>query len=59
MRLEKADESGEKRRFTGAGPKLVCPDSGQLDEALSPARLTERCCKGVKRERKGIIWRRG
>ena len=57
MRFEKADQGREQRRVCRSGAKLVCPDSGQVDEPLSPPPVTERCRKRGKRERKGIIWR--
>jgi two-component system cell cycle response regulator DivK len=56
VRLEKADEGGEERGVTGPCPQLVCPDSGQVDEPLSPPRVTERCRKCGERQREGIIW---
>ena len=57
MRFEKLDQRGEEPRFAGPAPELVRPDSGQIEEALRPLRLIERCgkrreCKGV-----GIGWR--
>ena len=58
MRLQEPDERGEEPALTGPDAELVCPDSGQIDEPLRPSRLTERCRKRCKRERKGIIWRR-
>lgn len=42
MRFEEADERGEKLRLAGPGAKLVCPDSGQIDETARPPRVTER-----------------
>ena len=36
MRLEEADQRGEQRRVAGSRPKLVCPDSGQVEEPLRP-----------------------
>jgi hypothetical protein len=45
MRFKEPYQRREERGFSGSGPKLVCPDSGQVQEALSPARITERCCK--------------
>ena len=57
MRLEKLDQRGEQPRLARASPELICPDSGQVEEAPGPLRLIERCgkrreCKGV-----GIGWR--
>ena len=56
MRLEKPQQGGEQRGIAGSGAKLVCPDSGQVEEPLSPPLLANRCRKRGKRERKGIIW---
>jgi len=56
MRFEEADERSQERGFGRPRPKLVCPDSGQVEEPLSPPLLANRCRKRGKRERKGIIW---
>jgi len=45
VRFEEADQRREERGIAGPAPKLLCPDSGQLDEPLSPAGFPERCCK--------------
>jgi two-component system cell cycle response regulator DivK len=58
MRFEEANQRGKQGRFARPGPKLVCPDSGQLDEPLSPPLLTKRCRKSGEPEGKGIIWLR-
>jgi hypothetical protein len=42
MRFEKADQRGKKRRLARPKPKLVRPDSGQVEEALRPALVAER-----------------
>ena len=59
MRFKEADQCGEKHRIAGPAAKLVCPDSGQVDEPLCPPRITKRysqCseCEGVR-----IGWRIG
>jgi len=56
MRLEKADEGGEEHRVLDAAPELVCPDSGQGEEALRPPLIAERCRKRSKGKRMRIIW---
>ena len=60
MCFEKFEQRGQQPWLTGALPELVCPDSGQVEEALRPPRLIERC--GKRREREstwvgGIGWR--
>ena len=45
MRLEEAEERGEKRRLAGAGTELVSPDSGQVEEPVRPTGVAERCRK--------------
>ena len=45
MRLEKLEQRHEQRPFAGPSAKLACPDSGQVEEALRPPRLIERCGK--------------
>jgi hypothetical protein len=55
VRLEETQQSGEERRLGGPGPQLVRPDSGQVEEPLSPSLITERCRKRAKGNREGII----
>jgi hypothetical protein len=43
VRFQEADQRGKQRRLTRASAKLVCPDSGQVDEPPGPPRLTKRC----------------
>jgi len=45
MRLEKMQDSGEQRRFAQPASKLVGPDSGQVEKALRPTLIAERCRK--------------
>jgi hypothetical protein len=59
MRLEEADQSGQQHGIAGSCPQLVCADSGQVDEPLSPAWNTKRCRKCGEGQRKPIIWLRG
>ena len=56
MRLEEADERAKQGRLAGPSAELVCPDSGQVDEPLSPPLLTKRCRKCGERESEGVIW---
>ena len=50
VRLEEAQQRGEKRRIARSAPKLVCPDSGQVEEPLRPAFVAKRCRKRGKGE---------
>lgn len=54
--LEEADECSEQRRFGGSRPKLLCPDSGQVDEPLRPPSVTKRCRKRGKSKSNGVVW---
>ena len=54
MRFEEADDAGEQRGFADTAAKLVCPDSGQVDEPLSPSLVTKRCRKRGKGNSRGI-----
>ena len=56
MRFEKTDQCSEQARFARSGAKLVCPDSGQLDEPLRPSGITKGYGKGAKGKLEGIIW---
>ena len=56
MRLEETNEGAKQRRLAGPRPQLVCPDSGQVDEPLSPPHVAERCRKCGERQGEGIIW---
>jgi two-component system cell cycle response regulator DivK len=38
------------------GPKLICPDSGQVEEAPRPTRIAKRCRKGGKGESMRVVW---
>jgi len=55
MRFQKANQGGKQVWVGGAAPQLLCPDSGQVEEALRPAALSERCRKRGKGERVGIV----
>jgi hypothetical protein len=41
--FEETDERGEEASLADTPAKFICPDSGQVDEPLSPARVTKRC----------------
>ena len=57
MRFEESDQRGEERRVVRPAPKLVCPDSGQLEEPAGPAVVSERCSQCCKRKCLRIGWR--
>jgi hypothetical protein len=54
VRFEKSDEAGKQRGLSRAAAKLVCPDSGQVEEAPGPSVMPERCRKRGQRESVGI-----
>jgi hypothetical protein len=54
VRFEKSDETGKQRGLSRAAAKLVCPDSGQVEEAPGPPVMPERCRKRGQRESVGI-----
>lgn len=56
MRLKEPNEGCKKRGLASSSPKLVCPDSGQVDEALSPPRIAKRCCKRTKSNGDRVVW---
>ena len=63
MRLQEAQNGREQRRFARTRAKLVRPDSGQVEEAVGPAAVAERCRKSGKGQcvnvLRGTIWRIG
>ena len=48
MRFEEPQQRGKDRRIVRLGAKLVCPDSGQIEEPLRPSLVAERCRKRGK-----------
>ena len=57
MRFEEPQQRGEKRRIVEPAPKLVRPDSGQVEEPLRAAFVGERRRERGKGESIGIVWR--
>lgn len=43
VRFEKAEQCREHRRVVDPAPEFVGPDSGQVEEALRPTVVAERC----------------
>ena len=56
MRFEEADQRRKQSRLAGARTKLVCVDSGQVEETLSPAPIAKRCAKRTKSNGNGVVW---
>ena len=59
MRLKEGDQRRKQSRIASLAPKLVCPDSGQIQEPLGPAVVRKRCRKRGKGNREWIVWRLG
>ena len=57
MPFQECDQRRKQRRIIRLVPKLVCPDSGQVQEPLGPTFVAERCRKGGKGNSQRIIWR--
>ena len=57
MRFEEGDQRREKRRVIRLAPKLVCPDSGQVEEPPGPTVVSKRCSQCCKRKCLRIGWR--
>ena len=57
MSFKKAQEGCKQIRFRSPAAKLVCPDSGQVDEPLSPPSITKRCRKRGKGDSLRVRWR--
>ena len=43
MSFEKVEEGDQQGGVSGSLTQFVSPDSGQVEEALSPCRFIERC----------------
>ena len=56
MRLEKAEQRREQRRLARPLSKLICPDSGQVQEPPGPPLLAKRCRKGGKGNGHCVGW---
>ena len=56
MRLKKVEKREKQGRVRGPLAKLSSPDSGQVEKALGPLRLIERCSKRRQCERDGVGW---
>ena len=54
--FEEADQGRKQPRLAGARTKLVCVDSGQVEETLSPPCIAKRCCKRPKSNGNGVVW---
>jgi hypothetical protein len=54
VRFQEADDGCEQPRLGSAPPELICPDTGQVEEALRPPLVGERCSKRGKAKRQRI-----
>ena len=59
MRLEKADDGAEQCRLAHPMPKVICPDSGQVQEPPGAPFVSQRRRKGREGEGMGVVWRLG
>ena len=57
MGFEEAKQRRKKLGLTEAPAKLVCPDSGQVDEPLGASSVTKRCRKRGKGGSFWVCWR--
>ncbi len=56
MRFEEPQQRGKDLRIVRLGTKLVCPDSGQIEEPLRPSLVAERCRKRGKGKSNRVNW---
>ena len=56
MPFKKTEQRREHCRVVDPVPELLGPDSGQVEEALRPTIVAERCDKRSEGERHRIIW---
>ena len=59
MGFKEVEEGDEQLRVRSPLPKLLSPDSGQVEEAPGPLWFIERCCKRRESERYRVSWRIG
>ena len=57
MGFEEPDQRRKQLRLAKPRAKLLCPDSGQVDEPLSPPIVTQRCRKRGKGDSLRVSWR--
>ena len=55
MSLKKTKERRKKRRVRGSCSQFFRPDSGQIEKALRPPLITDRCSKSSKGKDHGIF----
>ena len=56
MGFQEVEQSDEQRGVRGTLPKFLSPDSGQVEEALGPLGLIERCGKRRQCKRDRVSW---
>ena len=54
--FEETQKRSEKRGIAKSAPKLVSPDSGQVEKPLRPPLVLERCRERGEGNSRGIIW---
>jgi hypothetical protein len=59
VRLEKANQRCKETSLAETPAKLVCPDSGQVDEPFGASFVTKHCRKRGKAQCDGVVWSRG
>ena len=57
MALEKPEHGREEIGLPDPLPKLIRPDSGQIEKSLGPPFVTKRCRKSGKTDYRRISWR--
>ena len=57
MRFEESKQRRKQNPIAGPGPKLIRPDSGQVQEPVGPAFVRKRCSQRCKREGLRVSWR--
>jgi hypothetical protein len=56
MSFKEVEEGDEQGRVGGALAKFESPDSGQVEEALRPSWIAERCGQRSKAEGNRVVW---
>ena len=58
MRFQKRDQRRKQHRVVRPAPKLICPNSGQVEEPLRPPLVPKRCRKSGKgNDQRITVWR--
>jgi hypothetical protein len=58
MGFEKGNQRRKQDWVVRPAPKLICPDSGQVEEPLRPTLVAKRCRKSGKgNDDRIVVWR--